>query len=276
VWLQELDSLPAAERERPADPSPRQALCVATLLAHAALMTPWAASAQGLDAAPGFLPNVAIRGQGWSQLANPAELIEYGLGLVETFILAAAIAYHPTSLSARRTREDFEAPRILFVYALIGMVIGFLIMHHGYLIGFVVFGVGGLLRFKTDTNSSADTTRLILVTLIGLCVGLDLPIVGAVTTISAWVILYLLGRRTHYALEVRFQAKKAPENCVETLGERLAARGFRLVSVTKSRFKRAADYVLSAPVGLGRDALMREMEQIAAEERTGIDEWRVD
>ena len=150
----------------------------------------WAApaAAQGLDQAPGFLPDVAIRGRGWSQVANPTELLEYAIGLVEVLVLTALIAFHPVSLAERRTVEDFDAPRILFVYALIGMVIGFLIMHHGYLIGFVIFGVGGLLRFKTEIDSSSDTTRLILVTLIGLCIGLDLPVIALVTTVIAWTV----------------------------------------------------------------------------------------
>lgn len=234
------------------------------------------ALAQGLDAAPGFLPEVAVRGRGWSQLFQMEELLEYGLGLIETFVMTALIAFHPASLGARRTREDFEAPRILFVYGLIGMVIGFLIMHHGYLIGFVIFGVGGLLRFKTDVDSSADTTRLILVTLIGLCVGLDLPVVAAITTISAWAILFVLGRWSHYALAVRFDEKRAPKQCIEAVGERLSERGFRLVTVSKSKFKPAADYVLAGPNGRGREALAREIDALAADKQAGIVDWRLD
>jgi hypothetical protein len=246
------------------------------LIATAGLCLPWAAAAQGLDAAPGFLPEVAVRGRGWSQLLQTDELIEYAVGLVELAVLTALIAFHPSSLAERRTREDFEAPRILFVYALIGMVIGFLIMHHGYLIGFVIFGVGGLLRFKTDIDSAADTTRLILVTLIGLCVGLDLPIVAVITTVSAWLILFLLGQRTHYALAVRFDEKKAPPHSMEALGEQLRQRGFRLVKLSKSKFKPAADYVLAGPNGHGREALVREMDALAADKQTGIVDWRLD
>ena len=247
-------------------------------LALACLLAPLAdvSLAQAIDAGTGFLPEVKIRGRGWSQFANPDELIEYGLGLAEAFILTALIAWHPTSLAERRTREDFEAPRILFIYGLIGMVIGFLIMHHGYLIGFVIFGVGGLLRFKTDVDSPADTTRLILVTLIGLCVGLDLPVVALITTLSAWAILYLLGLRTHHALSVRFDEKKAPPHCIEALGTRLAERGFSLVNVSKSKFKPAADYVLGGRNGVGRDALIREMDALASDKQSGIVDWRLD
>ncbi|WP_084353622.1 hypothetical protein [Primorskyibacter flagellatus] len=96
-----------------------------------------------------MLPEIEVRGRGWDQLRNPDELLEFALALVETTVLAAGIAFHPVNLATRRTRADFDAPRDLFVYALIGMIVGFLIMHHGYLIGFVLFGLGGLLRFKS-------------------------------------------------------------------------------------------------------------------------------
>ena len=271
----------APHRKQPSRPSgsdatPRLRSTPVLGLGAAALLLAAPALAQGLDAAPGFLPEVAVRGRGWSGLFQTGELIEYALGLIELFVLTALIAFHPSSLAERRTREDFEAPRILFIYALIGMVIGFLIMHHGYLIGFVIFGVGGLLRFKTDIDSSADTTRLILVTLIGLCVGLDLPIVAVITTVSAWGILFALGRRAHFALAVRFDEKKAPPQSMEALAEHLAQRGFRLVKVSKSKFKPAADYVLAGPNGHGREALVREMDALAADRQTGIVDWRLD
>jgi hypothetical protein len=140
----------------------------------------------------------------------------------------------------------------------------------------VIFGVGGLLRFKTDVDSPADTTRLILVTLIGLCVGLDLPLVALITTLSAWAILYMLGLRTHHALAVRFDEKKAPPHCIDALGARLAERGFALVNVSKSKFKPAADYVLAGRNGLGRDALIREMDALAGDKQSGIVDWRLD
>ena len=74
-------------------------------------------------------------------------------------------------------------------YALIGMVVGFLVTNHGALIGFVIFGIGGLLRLRTDADTTRDMMRLILVILIGLCVGLDLPVMAVIKTPSALLIM---------------------------------------------------------------------------------------
>ena len=95
--------------------------------------------AQVMGSADSILPELAVRGQGWAQLQNPAELWEFGLALIETTLMVAFLAYHPVSIATRRVKTDFDAPRALFIYGLIGMVVGFLIMNHGYLIGFVLF-----------------------------------------------------------------------------------------------------------------------------------------
>ena len=44
----------------------------------------------------------------------------------------------------------------------------------GTVVGVVVFGIGGLIRFRSATNSTRDTVRLIIVTLSGLIAGLGL------------------------------------------------------------------------------------------------------
>ena len=231
--------------------------------------------AQVLDVTGSIFPEIEVRGRGWEQIFNPTELLDFAIALIETSVMIAAIAYHPVNLATRRTRSDFDAPRDLFVYALIGMVIGFLIMHHGYLIGFVLFGLGGLLRFKSD-DGSADTMRLILVTLIGLCVGLDLPVVALITTASAWGVIYVFGGPVNFELEVRFSEETASSDAMFALREQLTERGFKTVSMSKTKFKPIVSYVVSGPRGFRRSALEREMMQLVSAPESGIADWHVD
>ena len=233
------------------------------------------AHAQVMDAAGSILPEIDVQGRGWDQIFYPAELLDFAIALLGTTVMIAAIAYHPVMLATRRTRLDFDAPRDLFVYALIGMVVGFLIMHHGYLIGFVLFGLGGLLRFKSD-GGSADTMRLILVTLIGLCVGLDLPVVALITTASAWAVIYVFGGPVNFELEVRFSEKNTSSDAMFALRDQLTERGFKTVSMSKTRFKPIMSYVVSGPRGFRRSALEREMMQLVSAPESGIDDWHVD
>ena len=233
------------------------------------------AHAQVMDVTGSILPEIEVRGRGWGQIFNPAELLDFAIALLETTVMIATIAYHPVKLATRRTRSDFDAPRDLFVYALIGMVVGFLIMHHGYLIGFVLFGLGGLLRFKSD-DGSADTMRLILVTLIGLCVGLDLPVVALITTASAWGVIYVFGGPVNFELEVRFSEDSTSSDAMLALRKQLSERGVKTVSMSKTKFKPIVSYVVSGPRGFRRSALEREMIQLVAAPENGIADWHVD
>jgi uracil-DNA glycosylase family 4 len=81
--------------------------------------------------------------------------------------------------------------------------------------------LGGLLRFKSD-DGAADTMRLILVTLIGLCVGLDLPVVALISTVSAWVVIYAFGGPVNFALEVQFSKKTTTTDAMIALRDALA------------------------------------------------------
>ncbi len=238
-------------------------------------ISPNASLAQVIGSADSILPELAVRGQGWAQLQNPAELWEFGLALVETTLMVAFLAYHPVSVATRRVKTDFDAPRALFIYGLIGMVVGFLIMHHGYLIGFVLFGLGGLLRFRTD-EASADTRRMILVTLIGLCVGLNLPVIALITTVSSWVVLYVLGGRVKHAIEVKFSDSEPTKDAMVRLREHLAEQGYETVSMSKTKFKPTVHYVLESTKGFGRSGLEREMSNLTHSHEYAVEDWHID
>ena len=222
-----------------------------------------------------ILPEIAVRGQGWLQLTEPHELLDFGLALVEATIMTAAIAYHPVSIMMRRSRSEFDVPQTLFTYSLIGMVVGFLIMHHGYLIGFVLFGLGGLLRFRTNEDAG-DTMRLILVTLIGLCVGLDLPVIALITTVSAWILIYLFGGAVKFGLEVLFSKKASTTEAMLKLRDRLAELGFQTISMSKTKFKPNVMFVITGPRGIRRSALEREMAKLTEEKGSSIADWHID
>jgi hypothetical protein len=139
----------------------------------------------------------------------------------------------------------------------------------------VLFGLGGLLRFKSD-GGAADTMRLILVTLIGLCVGLDLPVVALITSASAWIVIYAFGGPVNFELEVKFSEEQAAPDAMRALRELLAERGFKTVSMSKSKFKPIVSYVVSGPRGQQRSTLEREMAELVTKGATGISDWHVD
>ncbi len=234
------------------------------------------ALAQGAELT-GFLEaGLAVQGKGWLQLTNFGEMGEFVLGIVEITAMTAVIAYHPASRAKRRTAFDFQMPRTLFAYALIGMVVGFLVVNHGYVIGFVIFGLGGLLRFRNSVETAVDTAKYILVTLMGLSVGINLPVMALIITISAWLIMFFLGKVAFLTLEVRFSEEKPINQSMEELLAQLDKQGFKTVTVTKSKFKPNVELVLSGVNHATRVALMREMIALQMAKSGTVVDWHLD
>ena len=246
------------------------------IVSAAAALTLAAPAAYAQITGGDIMPDLNLHGNGWKQITNLKEMADFALALVEITVLTLAVAFHPVSVSMRRSRADFELPRTLFLYAVMGMTVGFLVLHHGYIIGFVIFGIGGLLRFKTDVENPTHTTRLILVTLIGLCVGLDLPVMAAIATISAGLIVQFMSPRAKFALEVRFSEKKSVQQSMDKLSALLNERGFTTLSVAKTKFKPAAEFLVDGARGTRREVLMREVADIQATKLVPIEDWHVD
>ena len=132
---------------------------------------------------------------GFAGFADLPLMGELAASLLLAVALAATIGFHPLRQVRARTLEDAEAPRVNVIYATVGAIIGTLVVHYGTLVGFVVFGIGGLMRFRTNTASAAITGRLLISTLIGLCCGLQLPHIAVVATLFSFALLALLERR---------------------------------------------------------------------------------
>ena len=66
------------------------------------------------------------------------------------------------------TLKEIKAPKVSIVYAIIGSPIGLLVVKYGLGVGFVLFGIGGLIRFRSVLGSALLTGQVTSATLIGL------------------------------------------------------------------------------------------------------------
>lgn len=217
-----------------------------------------------------------IGGKGWAQLGNVEEMGQFLIGLLELAAMTAAIVFHPSTRNGQRKVANHVIAQTLFIYGLIGMVVGFLVIHNGPIIGFVIFGIGGLLRFRSDVDTPADTMRLILVTLIGLCIGLNLPVMALITTLSALAIVQVLGGRPQFWVEVKFDETQASaRQSVTRLEDALSSEGFTLVRLRKAKSKHAYSLLFEGVRGATPDTLLHAM--LAQEETAGaaIADWHL-
>ena len=114
------------------------------------------ASGAGLGGFPGYAVHP---GFAWHRLCWPT-------------LLGALIGYHPATRRTIDKLHEADMPHVYVMYAVIGAVIGVAVREFGTVVGVVVFGIGGLIRFRSSTDSTRDTVRLIIVTLAGLIAGL--------------------------------------------------------------------------------------------------------
>jgi hypothetical protein len=235
------------------------------------LLAPGVALAQGLfDAPQGQLPAA-----GWAGFLDMRFMADSLGALVLATALGALIGYHPATPRTVDTLTEADMPKVYILYAFVGAVIGVTVREFGMVIGFVVFGIGGLMRFRTDTGSTRDTGRLIAVTLVGLIAGLGLPHLAVITTLFAFALIYVFD--SHPACRVRIE--HLPEGRIaesaEVYRRELKARGCRIISERKSFGKARVDFVFRLPRAGTRDSLHAALCDVPAEVRGEID-WEVE
>jgi uncharacterized membrane protein YhiD involved in acid resistance len=114
--------------------------------------------------------------------------------------LGAILAYHP--YSRRSTLEDLDQPKITITYAVVGTLVG-IVVPPVPAMGIAIFGIGGLMRFRTELGAAKETGRVILATMIGITCGLNLWMVAILSTALAWVLIFILESRVNLRLVVR-------------------------------------------------------------------------
>ncbi|MFT3728602.1 MAG: hypothetical protein QM759_12325 [Terricaulis sp.] len=190
---------------------------------------------------------IALTSVGWRGFLDASYMLESFAELILAVGLGMVIAFHPTTQRTVDTAEEAELPKVYIMYALIGAVIGVVVLKYGTVIGFVVFGLGGLMRFRTEAGSTRDTGRLILVTLIGLISGLNLPQFAVLATVFSWVLIYIFDGHPVCSLEVSEIPKGRLKDAAEAYRRVLAELNCKMISERKSFAKSRLNYVFRAP-----------------------------
>jgi hypothetical protein len=212
---------------------------------------------------------------GWSGFLDVPYLLESLGALVLATVLGALIAFHPTTRRTVDTAEEAELPKVYIMYALVGAVVGVIVLEYGIVVGFVVFGLGGLMRFRTDTASTRDTGRLIIVTLIGLISGLNLPHFAVLSALFAWVVIFFFDGHPVCSLEVHEVPKGRVRDAAESYRSALAALGCQIISENKSFSKHRIDYVFRAPRSTTQANLHAALIERVPPELRGEIDWEV-
>ena len=196
--------------------------------------------------------------------------------LVLATALGATIAYHPRSRKRVDSLEEAEAPKVYLTYAVVGAVIGLMVVQYGMVVGFVVFGIGGLFRFRTALPSAANTGRLILVTLVGLSCGLDLPHLGVLASAFGVALIFVLDRDITCQIEVKGLSDERLVASASAYRALIEGYGGDVIREKKSFSRSRATLIFRVPYRFDLEVLERAFEdEIEASARGSVD-WTID
>lgn len=223
-----------------------------------------------------IINETTVKGEGWAGFLNFAFLLNTLFTLILAAVLGAIIAYHPKHVEAADTLEEIEAPKVYILYAVIGAIIGILVAQYGLVIGLVIFGIGGLIRFRTLLRSANLTGRVIFVTLIGLACGLAMPHVGVLATLFAFVLVYILEARVTYRVDVNALEKEHIADAAAAYRAMLVQSGCQILAEKKNPLKRRVTFLIAGPKKVRREVLEEKIDRGIDGPLKGTVDWETD
>jgi hypothetical protein len=138
---------------------------------------------------------------------------------------------------------------------------------------FVIFGIGGLMRFRTDVGASKDTGHTIVATLIGLCWGLGLELVAVLATAFFWVLIFALERSPPAELTVGGVGLLDMGRAADAYSAAIVRAGGRVLGHAKDFKRTQMSFVYRMPASSSEEDLAREVAAIPDALR-GTPDWR--
>jgi uncharacterized membrane protein YhaH (DUF805 family) len=212
---------------------------------------------------------------GWEGFRDIKFITESIGALVLAIGLGAVIGFHPTSLRTVDRLIEADMPKVYIMYAFIGAVIGVTVLEFGMVIGVVVFGIGGLIRFRTDTGSTRDNGRLIAVTLIGLVAGLGLPHFAVITTVFAFLLILFFDLSPACRVKIDRVPSGRLHESADAYREVLQAHRCKVIAEHKSTSKERLEFVFRLHRSTTRDRLHLAWTGLPPDLRGDVD-WEIE
>jgi len=213
-------------------------------------------------------------GVSWRAFLDGWRLLDMLIVFTLAAVLGAAIAYHPRTRKKASTLPELDQPKTFIMYALVGAVIAKIVEANSAM-AFVVFGIGGLMRFRTDVGPAKDTGRVILTAVVGVCCGLKLLVVAVVATAFGWIILWILERETYTRLLVKGLLGNALVTGSDAYRRILTETGCRLLGERRKFTEGQVAFVFAMPESFDREKLEERFTESIPQELRGALEWEV-
>jgi hypothetical protein len=212
-----------------------------------------------------------VLGPGWAGFTDPSAYLRYTVVLVAATLSGAVLAYHPVHRGKQVTLIDIEQRKTLIIYSVVGALIAVICAANPSM-AFVIFGIGGLMRFRTDTGESKSTGHTIMATLVGLCWGLGLELVAVIATAYFWVMVWVLESRAVRNLVVGGVAVADMARSTDAYRQAFTQAGCRVLGHSKNFKTIQLSFVLQLPDEAASERVSKEIAAIPDPLR-GVPDW---
>jgi hypothetical protein len=213
----------------------------------------------------------ALLAEGWTSFADVWLFLDMVIVLLLALALGAIIAYHPSTRRRMSSLEHFEQPKTFLMYSMVAAVVALIVTVQPAM-AFVIFGIGGLLRFRTMVGEAKDTGRVILVTVVGLCCGLKIFIVAVPATVIGWLVIYFLEQELSGHIRISGVAEDQLQSAITAYREIILGSKISIIGEQTKFIKREFIFVVKAPPSLDRKALQATFDTLP-EDMQGKVDW---
>lgn len=187
----------------------------------------------------------------------------------------AALAYHPVHRERLASLDEMDLPKIVITYSVVGAIAAVLVKAEPAM-GLALFGIGGLMRFRTELQSPKETGRTILATVIGFLWGMQWWQISLVTTALAWLLILILDWKVGYRLIVRGLGTETIVDSASAYQAILEEYGANITRVKKNVDKGQVSLVFKAGRSLDRDEVEQSFVDEIEESLQGAVDWAQD
>ena len=192
------------------------------------------------------------------------------LGLVLSVALSALTAMHPRRSTRLDPLSDLEERKTLILLGMVGAVVAELVSVDSTM-ALVIFGIGGLIRFRTVLRNPKITGKAILVVLIGLACGLGQFATAIFVTVFAWALVMWLESHLSARLKVRVNDKVNLRDAYAAMLDYLHAHRCRVKNSMMVEGKHQVAALIHFPSGLDPKAMQADLKAALPRAGEGCD-----
>jgi len=171
---------------------------------------------------------------GWRGVTDLGVLVPMAASILTAVLLAFPIAYHPRIYRRATTIEEMEAPKGIIGYGAVSAGIA-QVVALAPAMALVVFGIGGIYRFRTRAGPPKHIYPTISVVVIGLACGMMAFPLAIVLAALVWMLPFWFESRYAVALQVRNLTREAARDAAVKYRQVLEGHGGRVVSLRGTR-----------------------------------------